>query len=48
MPELFAELSDVSWLRFIEESEMSERRTEDRVEDTEGEEAWGLRPYSAK
>ena len=50
MPELLAELSEVSWLRFIEESEMSERRCdEERVEEVEGEAAWwGLRPYSAK
>ncbi len=48
MPELLPELSEVSWLKFIDESEMSDRRTEERVDEAEGDEAWGLSPYSAK
>lgn len=42
------ELPEVSWLKFIEESETSDALIEERVEDPEGEEECGLNPYSLK
>lgn len=42
------ELPEVSWLKFIEESEASEGLKEERVEEPEGEEECGLKPYSLK
>jgi len=49
IPELFAELPELSWLRFMDESERSDRRGAERVlDDGEGVGACGLNPYSAK
>ena len=42
------ELPEVSWLKFIEESEASDGLNEERVEEPEGEEECGLNPYSLK
>ena len=51
IPELFAELSELSCEVFIEESdERSDRREreQEELEEGEGVGAWGLSPYSAK